>query len=97
MKLMDFIQQMQRTAGDTTGDEHLTGTILQYLNEEISHVATEFPEKAMFIWTTTTTGYYHTIDFTGLPVLKINEVMVNGAGADQKVWKNLRGMIGNGL
>ena len=97
MKLMDFIQQMQRTSGDPTGDENLTGTLLQYINEEISHVATEFPERATFTWTTTITGYYHTVDFTGFPVLRLDEIMVNGVGADQKVWKDLRGMIGNGL
>lgn len=97
MKLMDFIQQMQRTAMDPKGDEHHTDTILQYLNEEIAHVATEFPEQAMFTWATTSTGYYHTVDFAGFPILRIDEVMVNGVGADQKRWKELRGAIGNEL
>lgn len=97
MKLMDFVQQLQRTAGDPSGDEHLTGTILQYINEEVAHVATEFPARATFTWTTATTGYYHTITFTDLPVLKISEVMVDGVGADQKTWKDLRGRIGNAV
>ena len=95
MKLIDLIQQMQRTALDSKGDEHHTDTVLQYLNEEIAHVSTEFPERATFNWVTTSSGYYHTIDFTGFPVLKIDEIMVNGVGADQKRWKELRGAIGN--
>ena len=95
MILMDFISQLQRTAGDENGDRHLTGTILQYINEEVEYVAKKFPERATFTWTTTSTGYYHTVDFTGFPVLRIDEVMINGMGADQKVWKELRGRIGN--
>lgn len=97
MKLMDFIQQLQRTAGDPTGDEHNVDTVLQYINEEVAHVAKEFPQQAMFTWTTTATSYYHTIDFTGLPLLRIDEVMVDGLGADQKTWKDLRGRIGNAV
>lgn len=95
MKLMDLISQLQRTCGDPSGDKHLTGTILQYINEEVEYVAKKFPEKATFTWSTTSTGYYHTIDFTGLPVLRIDEIMVNGVGAEKKPWKDLRGRIGN--
>lgn len=97
MKLMDYVQQLQRTAGDPSGDEHHVSTVLQYINEEVAHVAREFPEKATFSWPTTTTGFYHTIDFTGFPVLRLDAVMINGVHATQKVWKDLKGVIGNEL
>jgi hypothetical protein len=97
MKLMELIQQFQRTAGDPKGDEHLTGTVLQYLNEEIDYVAKEFPEKATFTWVTVASSYYHTIDFTGFPVLRVDQIMVNGIGGEMKRWKELRGSVGNGV
>lgn len=95
MVLMEFISQLQRMCGDPDGDRHLTGTILQYINEEIAYVCREFPEKATITWNTTTGGYYHTIDFTGLPVVGIEEIMVNGVGATKRNWKELRERIGN--
>jgi len=95
MKLMEFVQQMQRSAGDPSGDEHFTGTVLQYVNEEIDAVIRDFPEKASFVWETASSSYYHTIDFTGFPVVRVTEIIVGGIGADKKRWKDLKGRIGN--
>jgi len=95
MKLMDFVNQLQRTAGDPSGDEHLVGTVLQYINEEVDYVSREFPEQHTITWITTASQSYHLIDFSNGPTIRIDEVMVDGVGAEKRRWKELRGSIGN--
>jgi len=93
MKLSDLVTQIQRAAGDASGEKFSMSTVLAYINEEVQAVVTEFPEKASFEWSTTGTGYYHTVDFTGAPVVKVTELLINGSPSEKKRWKDLKGRI----
>lgn len=95
MKLIEFINQIQSSIGDPSGDKHTVGKVLQYINEEVAYVAGRFPEKSAFVWSTTSSGYYHTLDFTDLPVVKVISLMINGSPAERVRWETLRGRIGN--
>lgn len=88
---------MAKTVGDNDADQFAISTTLQYINEEMAYVSKNYPEKASFVMPSTSSGYYHTLDFTGFPVVAVDNLMVNGVGAEKRPWKVLRGRIGNAI
>lgn len=95
MKLVQFINQLQASAGDKDGEKHTPATVLQYINEEVAYVTRKFREKATISHTTTTDTYRHTVDFSGKPVIQVEAILIAGAVTQRRIWNDVRRRIAN--
>jgi len=96
MTLIELVSEIARMGGDSGMERVTSDQILNYINTEIKKLTAMFPQAIQAEFTSTATGFYHTLD-SSLPDMEVTEVLVDGRGANKKMWKYMKGATGDAV